>query len=152
MTPKTMQAFSPLWSTQDFGLYSYHTHTAHAVHHTDTPPSTSTHTERERQREKDTERVMDDTLIAVSLLPMRMVTKLNRKSRRAPGKSGHHNVPGKNREVSRAVHSAPLCVICQYSPSGTCRIQILTTVQTFRQRISLHPKVLVADGDVTNSK
>ena len=37
--------------------------------------------------------VMDDTLISVSLEPMRMVTKLNRKSLRAPEKSGHHNVP-----------------------------------------------------------
>ena len=39
-----------------------------------------------------------------------MVTTLNRKSLRALGKSGHHNVLGRNQEVACAVHSARLCV------------------------------------------
>ena len=50
-----------------------------------------------------------DTLISVSLEPMRMVTKLNRKTLRAPEKSGHHNMPGGNQEVLGVVHSARLC-------------------------------------------
>ena len=56
---------------------------------------------------------MDDTLTILSLEPMRMVTKLNRKSLRAQEKSGHHNVPGGEQEVSGVFHSARLCVICQ---------------------------------------
>ena len=54
---------------------------------------------------------MDDTLIIVSLEPMRMVTTLNRKSLRALEKAGHQNVTGKNQVVSEVVHSARLCVI-----------------------------------------
>ena len=37
--------------------------------------------------------MMDDTLIIVSLEPMKTVGKLKRTSLRALGKSGHHNVP-----------------------------------------------------------
>ena len=55
---------------------------------------------------------MDDTLTILSLEPMRMVTKLNRKSLRALGKSGHHNVLEMSQEVSGVVHSARLCVMC----------------------------------------
>ena len=44
----------------------------------------------------------------------KMVTKVNRKSLRAEEISGHHNVPGRNQEVSRAVRSARLCVACQH--------------------------------------
>ena len=72
--------------------------------------------------------VMDKILIIVSLEPMRMVTKLNRKSLGALEKSGHHNVPERNQEVSGVVHSARLFVKCQHFPWGTCRPQILTTV------------------------
>ena len=47
--------------------------------------------------------------------------------------------------------TVPVCVSYVNSlPSGT--IQILTTAQTFRQRISHHPIVLVAHGAVTKSK
>ena len=59
--------------------------------------------------------MMDNTLIIVSLEPMRMVTKLKRKSLRPLEKSGHHNVPGRNQEVSGVVHSVRLCVICEES-------------------------------------
>ena len=52
---------------------------------------------------------MDDTLTILSLEPMRMVTKLNRKSLRALEKSGHHNVPKRIQDVSGVFHSA-LCV------------------------------------------
>ena len=96
--------------------------------------------------------LVDETLTSLSLEPMRMVTKLNRKSPRALEKSSHHNVPGRNQDVSGVVHCARLCVICQHSPSGTCRIQILTAVQTFRQRISHYPVVLDTCGAATNSK
>ena len=60
--------------------------------------------------------LMDDTLTIISLKPVKMVTQLNRKSPRAPGKSGHHSVPGRKQEVSGVVHSARPCVICQHSP------------------------------------
>ena len=73
-----------------------------------------------------------------------MVAKLNRKSLRAPEKSGHYNVPGTNQEV---VHNARLRVICQHSPWGTCR-----PVQALRQRSSHHPIVLVTYGAAINSK
>ena len=43
---------------------------------------------------------MDDTLIIVSLEPVRMVTNTIASHREAPEKSGHHNVPGRNQEVS----------------------------------------------------
>ena len=68
---------------------------------------------------------------------------------------GARNMPQcarKNQEVSGVVHNARLCVTCQHSPSGTCGSQILTTVQTFRQRFSHHPQVRVTCGGVTNSK
>ena len=39
-----------------------------------------------------------------------MVSKLKRKPLRAQGKSGHHNVPGRNQEVAWVVHGARLCV------------------------------------------
>ena len=42
-----------------------------------------------------------------------MVTHLNRKSLTTLEKSGHHNVTGKNQEVSGVVHSACQCVMCQ---------------------------------------
>ena len=96
--------------------------------------------------------MIDDTLTILSLEPMRMVTLFNRKSLRALEKSGQRNVPGRKQEVSGVVHSARLCVICQHSPWGTCRIQILATVQTFRQRIFHHSAALVTYGAVTNSK
>ena len=83
---------------------------------------------------------------------MRIVTKLNRKSLRALEKSRHHNVPGKNPEVLGVVHSARLRVICQHFSWGKCGIQILTSVRTFRQRISHHQRVHVSCGAVTNSK
>ena len=67
----------------------------------------------------------DDTLIIVSLEPVKIVAKLKRKSLRALGKSGHHSVPGRNQGVSGVVHSARLCAVCQHSPSGACKI--LTT-------------------------
>ena len=47
---------------------------------------------------------MDDTLTILSLEAMKMVTKLNRKSLSALGKSGHHNVSGRKQEVSGVVH------------------------------------------------
>ena len=47
-----------------------------------------------------------------------MVTKLSRKSLRALAKPGHHNVPGKNQEVARVVHSARLCVTSLHFPLG----------------------------------
>ena len=83
---------------------------------------------------------------------MRMVTKLNRKSLRAQEKSGHHDVPGRNQEVTRVVHSACLCVKCQHSHLGACRTPILTTVQQFGQRMSHHPIARVTSSAVTNSK
>ena len=92
----------------------------------------------------------DDTLTIHSLEPKKIVTK--NQSLRATGMSGHHNVPRRKQEVSGVVHNARLCVTCQHSPSGTCQIQILTTVQTFRQRFSHPPRVLVAHDAVTNSK
>ena len=49
----------------------------------------------------------------VSLEPMRMVTKLDRKPLRALQKSGYHTVPGRNQEVSGVVHIARPCQ--QYS-------------------------------------
>ena len=53
--------------------------------------------EQDKQRRKkghgEREKVMDETVTIVSLEPMKMVTKLSRKSLRAQGKSGHHNVP-----------------------------------------------------------
>ena len=57
--------------------------------------------------------MMDDTLTTVSLEPKKMVTKLNRKSPRAPKKSGRHNVPGRNQEVPGVVRNARLHVACQ---------------------------------------
>ena len=57
-------------------------------------------------------KVMDDTLTILSTEPMRMVSKLNRKSQRALEKSGHHNVPRRKQEVLGVVHIARLCVIC----------------------------------------
>ena len=42
--------------------------------------------------------MMDDTLMIISFEPMRMVTRLNRKSLRASEKSEHHNVPEKIRK------------------------------------------------------
>ena len=99
---------------------------------------------------------MDDTLTTLSLEPMRMVTTLNRKSLGAQEKSGHHKVSGRNQEVSRVVRSARLCVTCQHllsPPLGTCRTQILTTVQTLRQRItfSLCRKLLQSCHTAPNS-
>ena len=44
--------------------------------------------------------MMGDTLTVVFTCAKVDVTKLNRKSLRALGKSGHHNVPGKNQEVA----------------------------------------------------
>ena len=83
---------------------------------------------------------------------MKMVTKHNRMSLGALEKSGHHNQSRKEQEVSGVVHSARLCVICQHSSSGTCQIQILRIVQTFRQRISHHPEALVTYDTAINSK
>ena len=107
----------------------------------------------EQSRERDGERgksmEMGDAPTFLSLEPKRMATKLNRKALTALRKLGHHNMPRMDQGV---VHSARLCVICQHSPSGTCRIQILTIVQTLQQRIAHHPLVLVACGAVTNSK
>ena len=69
------------------------------------------------------------------------------------GEVGSPQCAGKgNQEVSGVVHCVRLCVICQHSSSGTCRIQILTTAQTFPPRISHYPTVLVAYRAVTNSK
>ena len=50
---------------------------------------------------------MDDTLTVVSLEPLKMVTKLHRRSMKAQGKSGHHNVPGRKQDVPGVVQSAP---------------------------------------------
>ena len=94
--------------------------------------------------------MIDDTLTNLSLEPKKIVTK--NQSLRATGMSGHQNVPRRKQEVSGVVHNARLCVTCQHSPSGTCQIQILTTVQTFRHQFSHPPQVLVAHGAVTNSK
>ena len=49
---------------------------------------------------------MDGTLTILTLGPMKMVPKLNRKTLRALEKSGHHNVPRRNQEVSGVVRSA----------------------------------------------
>ena len=57
--------------------------------------------------------MMDDTLTILSLGPMKMVTKLSRKSSRALEKSGHHYVHGWKQEVSGVVHCARLGVKCQ---------------------------------------
>ena len=46
---------------------------------------------------------MDDTLTILSLEPMKMVTKLNRKSLRALEKSGHDNVP----RITRSEQESP---------------------------------------------
>ena len=81
--------------------------------------------------------VKDDTLIIVSLEPVRMVTQINRKPLRAQEKSGHHNVPRRNQQVSRVIRSAHLCVARPHFPSGTFRTQILTTLQAFRQQKNL---------------
>ena len=55
---------------------------------------------------------MDEQLLHLS--QKRMITKLSRQSLRGLEKSGHHNVPGRNQEVSGVVHSASVCVICQH--------------------------------------
>ena len=78
--------------------------------------------------------MMDDTLTILSLEPNGGWSQNTHASHR--DKSGHHNAPGKNQEVSRVVRNAHLCVACQHSSSGTSRTQILTTLQTFRQRIA----------------
>ena len=68
--------------------------------------------QRDRGKEKKTKRkskVMDDTLTGH--------TTHDRKSLRAPGTSGHHNVSRKKQEVS-GVHSARLCVKCQHFTPG----------------------------------
>ena len=49
-------------------------------------------------------RLMDHTLTILSLEPMKEVTKLHRRSLRAPGKSEHHDVPGKKK---RSLTSRP---------------------------------------------
>ena len=77
--------------------------------------------EREK-REDGRSRLMDDTLTILSPEPMRMVTKLNRKSLKALENSGHHRAPRKKQEVSEAVQSARLCFTSDHSSSGTCQL------------------------------
>ena len=48
---------------------------------------------REKRKEKEKEKEKADILTSVSLEPMNMVTKLNRRSLKSQGKLGHHNVP-----------------------------------------------------------
>ena len=91
-----------------------------------------------------------DTPTILSLEKMRMVTKRSRESLRALEKSGHQNVPERNQEVSEVVHNAHLCVRCQHFPSGTCRIQILTTVPATNPTPSRSPCLSLAAA--TNSK
>ena len=75
--------------------------------------------------------VMDDTLTE----PKKMVTKLNRKSMRAPREVGSPQCTRTESRKSQESFAVPVfCVACQHSPSGTYRTQILTTLQTFRQR------------------
>ena len=67
-----------------------------------------------RQTDKQSygQTVMYDTLIIVSIEPMKTFTKLKRKSLRAPVKSGHHTTvqtfPPQiyHRPVVRAIHTA----------------------------------------------
>ena len=47
--------------------------------------------------------------------------------------------PEKKQGVSGVIRSARLCVACHHSSSGTCRTQILTTLQTSRQQITCSP-------------
>ena len=61
--------------------------------------SPRTRTFDKRQYADIQSRMMDDSLTIVSLEPMKMVTKLNRGSLRAQGKSGHHNVPERKQDV-----------------------------------------------------
>ena len=53
--------------------------------------------------------VMDDALTNLSLERMRMVTKLNRRSLRAPEKSKHHNVTRRNQEVTGVSQCPSMC-------------------------------------------
>ena len=58
---------------------------------------------------------MDDTLIIISLTPLRMVTKHPRKSLRVQEKPGRHNVLGGNQKVSGDVNNARLCGTCRHT-------------------------------------
>ena len=85
--------------------------------------------------------LMDDTLIIVSLEPMRMVSKLQSQVTESTREVGSPQCARKESGslTGSFTVSVHVSVICQHSPSGTCRAQILTTVQTFLQRCSLSP-------------
>ena len=71
--------------------------------------------------QQDQANMTDDTLMIVAFEPMKIVEKLKRKSLRAPGKSGHHSLPGRNHEVSGVVHSAVYVLYVNTHPQARAR-------------------------------
>ena len=69
-----------------------------------------------------------------------MVTKLIRKSLTAPEKSGHHNVSGRNQEVSKVVRSARLCIACQQVSTDTETRHRQTQTDRERERRTIKMK------------
>ena len=89
-----------------------------------------------------------DTLIILSLEPVKMVTTTQSQVTEGTRKVGSPQCAWKE---TRSLRSRPQCPsMCHLStlPLGTCQIQILTTFQKFLQRPSHHPVVLATYGVV----
>ena len=89
--------------------------------------------------------MMDDTLIIVSLEPMKMVTKLKRKSLRAPGKVETPQCARKETGSLKSRPSARLCVMCSHFLTETVTQTPTWTATSTRQTTT--EKQITRDSD-----
>ena len=98
--------------------------------------------------DKDRHRLMDATLITVSLEPGEDGHQTQSQVTDRAGEVGSPQCAWKESGSLKSHSQCPSMCRLSTPPSGTCRIQILTTAQTFRQRSSHHQMVLVTYGAV----